>query len=268
MQKEGGSQGRTEAVFRWFQIIAISLAGLWAVFQFGLLEFGKSYVLEVNVSASVGEPVIETGMVPIKISSTVRNTGHKELTLIFATALFGEEHFLPVEEGEEPVINYWSSASHKPYRFDGKWGEREFMYATAFEFFSPDYWLDRNEMQTNEVLFFGDLFNVNLFAYRIEFYAVERCRGIAPFRTCYEFKVETFVPSGDTQCLGDILEVELADLCVQYWRLDKSTDQGKWERVFQRDLYTDHGLILYRREGLLFHQHANAGAPNETGAPE
>ncbi|WP_170400584.1 hypothetical protein [Ruegeria arenilitoris] len=257
MREGGKGSGFAEAFFRWFQIIAITLAGLWAVLQFGLLEAGKNYVLEVDVSATVGAEFESGGMLPVKVTSVVKNTGHRGLNLIFAKAIFGEEDFMYHDGEFNPPIRDWASAKHEPIRYMEMMGERRFMGATAFELFSPLYWLDRNEKQRNEILFFANTERAFVFTYQIYYYAAQRCRGYLMFETCFEFKAETSERPEGGKCPGDTLWVGVTRLCVQYFSREITEANSKWQHISQQELADDHKLIIYRRDGTIFHMPAD-----------
>lgn len=241
----------TDVLFRWFQIVAITLAGLWAVFQFGLFEVKKNYVLEVNVSADVGKPVGE-GIVPVKITTSARNSGQKGVNLIFAKAIFAEEDVIPKRPDDRFDIRDWSTLTYRPYKYMRDIGERVFAFATAYEIFTPYYYLERNETQWSEILFLANTARANFFTYQIFYYAAERCRGIYPFETCFEFRADTFEPQQGEPCPGDLLWVGVTNLCIQYFRKVLNSDSTDWEEITEDDLFKDHKMIFYRRDGNLY----------------
>ncbi|TMV09890.1 hypothetical protein FGK63_02120 [Ruegeria sediminis] len=244
----------------WFQVAALTLAGLWAVFEFGVFEARKKYVLEIDVSASIGDPIGDgsegSDYVPIRLSSVIQNTGNRGVSLLFAKAVLGEEQFYPPEEGPIFGIRDWSTTEHEAFRFAENIGERGFSHATAFELFSPYYWLDKNEKQKNEILFFANTENAYVFSYQVFYYAAQRCNGIYPFETCYEFRADTWERPEGEKCPGDNLWVGVTRLCVQYFRAVIADGARDWEEVGKDVLYREHNMIIYRRDGSLFNGHA------------
>jgi hypothetical protein len=253
----------SEKALKWIPILAVIGGSIFTWTQFFADETRKSFSIEMDVSAAVGDPFGTPKMAPITLDTSLKNIGDKGLFIVGAFALLEEEAFPDIEE---PIPDL-GTVGGLGVQFTKARGARKLLEATAFEFFTPFYWLESSETQSNQVVFLVPTDKDRLFAYKIQYHLAKRCNGIYPFETCYNFTIEESWPLGDEEVCRDktgapldpfdrnyeAIYVGLDTLCVRYARQVVNGD-GTWEAVTGALLADEHGFINYDRNGLVLYR--------------
>ncbi|MEM9577434.1 MAG: hypothetical protein AAF999_10525 [Pseudomonadota bacterium] len=240
---------------RWGQVLAVAAAGIWAVFQFGVNEASKAMVLELEVEPSIGAPLAGEyfgGLIPITLDIEVRNAGDKGVNILLGTAVFGTELFPDLQATPPHPIRYYTSMDDVGFSYSSAFGERTYGGSFAFEFFAPAYWINPGENKKYQALAFGYSEEDTLFSYEVYYLAAERCEGIFPFTTCYEFSVDVTERAAEETCdAPHAYETVLGGdipMCVQTFRgVEGSSTEA--QPVSLDEMISRHKMALHDRHG-------------------
>jgi hypothetical protein len=250
-----------DVLIRYLPVLTVAAAGIWAIFQFTVVEANKTIALEIDVTGSAGAPLAGDyygAHIPLTLEISVRNRGDKAVSIVDGVAIFGTELYPDLLDGPPHAIRPYDSFDAVGYNYSTDFGERAYGDSFAFEFFAQAYWLEPGENKSYQALAFGFADEDTLFSYEVYYTVAERCEGVFPFVTCYEFHTRTTEREATAPCPDEhAIPTELGGnipMCVQHFRATAGSPEAP-QPVSLDEMFTRHRMLIYDHHGTLIYRH-------------
>ena len=216
-----------EQILPWFQMVAFSLAGIWAFYHFVLGDLQKPVHInpDIDIAFSNDEGLIENDVGALKLDVSIKNASSKPLFVIMALLHFhgSKMDSTPVQIQEfefDPDIDDQQKLLMKDFEWEAE------SWVMGHAILLPKYELQPGEATQHDFpLFFSidnrpDTIVASLFVY-----AAERCQGVFPFQQCFEYSA--LVGGSGTEVCEGIEDMEEDGICSTLFR--RKDENSDWE---------------------------------------
>lgn len=252
----------TEAIHKWVQIVAIMLAGSWAVFEYMIKEENIPSNIIIDPVINIRETVkIENiRITPLDTKIQIENKGKEELFIVFSyfeirgrkINITDKENIKynlnRKEENENVQIIMYDTETDGPILNMRDFDQGDAGDKLGESFFNPQSLIDIGEkIISNITILIKPEDKYNMISYDIETIAITPCKGIYPFETCYEFRAEILERKNNTCQIGE----SYFDFCINFYRRNiNNKNEIHWQPTTLKKIEEEHEFYFYNSSGI------------------